>query len=164
MSWTDGATLAAALIALAGVFLAGRTRWRIAQATAERKRVDALATRQEEVTAEQIRADDAEKARLSQDLRWFVDELKDRIETLERQLRDMRADLDQVRHIEGEQRAKVTRLTSENTVLRAQVAEVPELRAKVADLTAENQRLHRRMAELERRQNGDAPAAPTAAP
>src|SRR6185437_7717366 len=138
MTVTDGVTLFVGLLAALVGFLSMRGQRRLALDAAARTQQDDLAAKQEEVTAEQIKAEDAEAQRLSESIWELVRQLrasctdqeqrivaledrlldKDRrIDALESKVRDLSADLEQVQHIERVARNKVERLTAENTAL-----------------------------------------------
>lgn len=171
MTVTDGVSLLVGLLAAVVGLVGVRAQRRLALDAALRKQQADLAAKQEAVTAEQIKADDAEAQRLSEGIWELVRQLRTscadqeqrivaledrlgekdrRIEALEGKVRELSADLEQVRHIERVARNKVERLTAENTTLTGEVER----------LKAENAALHARVDELEKRQNGSAPAAP----
>lgn len=157
MSVTDGVTLAVGLLAALVTLVGNRTQRRIAQQAAAQKQQDDVTAEQEAVTAEQIKAEDATAERVNRNIWQLIDELQaeratqqQRTAALEEQVADLRADLDQVRHVEREQRTKVDRLKAENASLREQVER----------LKAENAALHRRLADLEQKQQSDAPMGP----
>lgn len=157
MSTGDKVTLVGAILAFLGILVANRTQWRLADRVATEKQTDKTTAEQEEVTAEQIKAEDAKEERFSRNIWQLIDELQaeratqqQRLAALEEQMSDLRADLEQVRHVEREQRAKVERLKAENAALRTQVER----------LKAENEVLHRRLADLELKQHGEAPTGP----
>lgn len=157
MSVTDGVTLAVGLLAALVALLGNRTQRRIAQQAAAQKQRDDVAAEQEAVTAEQIKAGDATAERVNRNIWQLIDELQaeratqqQRMAALEEQVSTLRADLEQVRHIERQQRDKVERLKAENAALHEQVQR----------LKAENEALHRRLADLELKQHGEAPTGP----
>src|SRR6185312_12829940 len=160
MTVTDGVTLFVGLLAALVGFLSMRGQRRLALDAAARKQQDDLATKQEEVTAEQIKAEDAEAQRLSEDIWELVRQLrarcddqdrryeamerrleeKDRrIDTLDDLVADLKADLAQVRIAERQVRA-------ENTALRNQLAVKDR---QIADL-------HLRLDAVEKRTEGQA--------
>lgn len=119
--WESIAPTLAAIVTGLFLLLNGR---RMAEITARMKRQDEARQEKQEVSAAAISADEADRQRVSENMRWIVDglrqevaELRQMVEARNQQLDTLHEDIAQLRVIERQ-------LRGENTALRLRVAEL----------------------------------------